>query len=93
MQWACPCETESLEANTIAATSCRNRSAVLSAGLPRETQDYVWQRLWGVLSKPTDKFEHLSPADRQAIIEIVRATKPQSANVLGLRNGSLIRVV
>jgi len=45
-------------------------------GLPREMQDYVWRRLWDVLTNPTDKFKHLSPADRRAIIEIVRATKP-----------------
>lgn len=40
-------------------------------------KDYVWQRLWDVLSKSNEvKFEHLSPEDRRAIIEILRATKP-----------------
>jgi hypothetical protein len=46
-------------------------------GLPGEMKDYVWQRLWDVLSKSNEvKFEHLSPEDRRAIIEILRATKP-----------------
>lgn len=46
-------------------------------GLPREMRDYVWQRLWDVLAHPNDaKFKHLSPEDRRAIIEILRATKP-----------------
>ena len=45
-------------------------------GLPSEMKDYVWQRLWDVLSNPPDaKFKHISPADRQAIVEILRATK------------------
>jgi len=44
--------------------------------LPREMRDYVWQRLWDVLANPKDaKFTHLSPEDRRAIIEILRATK------------------
>lgn len=46
-------------------------------GLPREMQDYVWQRLWDVLSNPNEvKFQHLSPEDRRAIVEILRETKP-----------------
>ena len=46
-------------------------------GLPREMRDYVWQRLWDVLSNPNDaKFKHLSPEDRRAIVEILRDTKP-----------------
>jgi hypothetical protein len=47
-------------------------------GLPHETLDYVWQRLWEVLSgtDPSGKFLHLSAADRQAIVEILRDTKP-----------------
>ena len=51
--------------------------------LPREMLDYVWQRLWDVLSnppsvKPDDAkaFAHLSAGDRQSIVEILRATKP-----------------
>ena len=48
-------------------------------GLPQEMHDYVWQRLWNVLSKGEDaaKFAHLSSEDRQAIVEILRETKPE----------------
>jgi hypothetical protein len=46
--------------------------------LPAAVKDYIFQRLWEVLSgKDTSKeFAHLSAADRQAILEILRATKP-----------------
>lgn len=46
-------------------------------GLPQEMRDYVWQRLWNVLSKGEnpDRFNHLSSEDRQAIVEILRDTK------------------
>jgi hypothetical protein len=45
-------------------------------GLPAEMKEYVWQRLWDVLSNSNEaRFEHLSPDDCQAIIEILRATK------------------
>ncbi len=46
--------------------------------LPAPVKDYVLRRLWEVLSgKDTSKeFVHLSAADRQAILEILRATKP-----------------
>jgi hypothetical protein len=42
-------------------------------------RQYVWQRLWDVLAKGIDaeKYAHLSPADRQAIVEIIRETKPE----------------
>lgn len=45
--------------------------------LPAEMRSYVWQRLWDVLSgaDQSEKFGHLSTADRQAIIEILRETK------------------
>ena len=45
--------------------------------LPRQSKDYVWQRLWDILSgnDSSDKFAHLTAADRQAIIEILRETK------------------
>ena len=45
--------------------------------LPPEMSEYVWQRLWDVLvkEKDTKKFAHLSPEDRQAIVEIIRQTK------------------
>ena len=43
--------------------------------LPGPVKDYVFQRLWDVLSgKDTSKeFAHLSVADRRAILEILRA--------------------
>jgi hypothetical protein len=46
--------------------------------LPAPVKDYVLRRLWEVLSgKDTSKeFAHLSAADRQAVLEILRATKP-----------------
>jgi hypothetical protein len=47
--------------------------------LPGEVRDYVWQRLWDILNgrDKNKDFAHLSSADRQAIIEIVRATHPE----------------
>jgi hypothetical protein len=47
-------------------------------GLPVEVKDYVYRRLWEVLSgKDTSKdFAHLSAADRQAVREILLETKP-----------------
>jgi hypothetical protein len=46
--------------------------------LPSVVKDYVWRRLWEVLSgQDTSKdFAHLSSEDRQAIIEILRETEP-----------------
>jgi hypothetical protein len=46
-------------------------------GLPDAVKDYVWRRLWYVLSgRDTSRdFDHLSAADRQAILEILLATK------------------
>jgi hypothetical protein len=46
--------------------------------LPQEMRDYVWQRLWSILSAGAEpkKFAHLSAEDRQAIVEILRDTKP-----------------
>jgi hypothetical protein len=45
--------------------------------LPPESKRYVWKRLWDVLAKGADaeKYKHLSPSDRQAIIEIIADTK------------------
>jgi hypothetical protein len=48
------------------------------AALPSQAKDYVLRRMWEVLcgqdqSKP---FGHLTPADRQAILEILRDTLP-----------------
>ena len=45
--------------------------------LPEEMRGYVWRRLWTVLhDAPDARFKHLSADDRQAIIDILRATKP-----------------
>lgn len=46
-------------------------------GLPEEMRDYVWRRLWKILSgeDKSEKFAHLSEADRAAIVSILRATK------------------
>jgi hypothetical protein len=48
------------------------------AELPQEIRDYVWQRLWDVLQGKADSetYGHLSVDDRQAIVEILRATIP-----------------
>ena len=45
--------------------------------LPGEMRTYVWQQLWDVLTgeETTEKFAHLSSADRAAIVEIIRGTK------------------
>lgn len=46
-------------------------------GLPVESRDYVWRRLFDILSgqDQSEKFAHLSADDRQAILDILRATK------------------
>lgn len=46
-------------------------------GLPVESRDYVWQKLFDILSgqDQSGKFVHLSKDDRQAILDILRATK------------------
>ncbi len=44
--------------------------------LPGEMKEYVYGRLWKILSGENDEAApHLSPADRQAIVEILRETK------------------
>jgi hypothetical protein len=45
-------------------------------GLPKESLDHVWQRLFEILSgqDQSEKFAHLSQDDRTAILEILRAT-------------------
>lgn len=47
-------------------------------GLPAEAKEYVYRRLWEVLSgNDTGKeFAHLSAADRSAVRDILRETKP-----------------
>ena len=46
--------------------------------LPAHAKGAVYQRLWEVLSDgdPNPRYNRLSPDDRQAIIEILRETKP-----------------
>ncbi len=48
------------------------------AALPPEVRDRVLQRLWSVLTSAdtSEKFQHLAPADRQAIREILQDTQP-----------------
>lgn len=45
--------------------------------LPGPSRNYVWRRLWDVLSgrDQSDRFAHLSATDRQAIVDILRDTK------------------
>ena len=47
-------------------------------GLPAQARDALYRRLWEVLSsaEPGARYAHLSAADRQAIVEILIATKP-----------------
>lgn len=49
------------------------------AGLPAEVKDYILQRLHAVLTGKDTRavFEHLTPDDRQAILEILRETEPK----------------
>ena len=48
------------------------------AGLPAEVRDYVLRRMWDVLSgqDKSEKFAHLTHADRTAILEILLETLP-----------------
>jgi hypothetical protein len=50
--------------------------------LPQEMLDYVWLRLWEILSagKAAEKFAHIPQEERQAIVEILRDTKPNLPN-------------
>jgi hypothetical protein len=46
--------------------------------LPNEVRDYIWQRLWDILSQDSSReFAHLSTGDREAILEILRETHPE----------------
>jgi len=47
-------------------------------GLPNEAKDAIYARLWHILSgqETAAKYARLSKADRQDIVEILRATKP-----------------
>jgi hypothetical protein len=46
--------------------------------LPAPMKDYVYRRLWEVLSgtDTSENFRHLTAADRRAILEILRESKP-----------------
>jgi hypothetical protein len=46
--------------------------------LPDTVRAAIYQRLWEVLSDadPSPRYARLTAADREAIIEILRATKP-----------------
>jgi hypothetical protein len=48
-------------------------------------KDYVYRRFREILTgeDKTKEFAHLSAADRQAILEILKETKPAFASVLG----------
>jgi hypothetical protein len=48
-------------------------------GLPGRVRDRIYQRLWEVLTgqDQSPKYAHLSTIDRQAILDILRETKPQ----------------
>jgi hypothetical protein len=49
------------------------------AALPGEIKDYVFSRLWQILSgqDQSKEYAHLSAEDRQAILEILRNTMPE----------------
>ena len=48
-------------------------------GMPATAKAAVFRRLWRVLSgqEKESPYSHLAPVDRQAIIEILRATKKE----------------
>jgi hypothetical protein len=55
-------------------------------GLPDRIRELVFQRLWEILTGEdrSEQFAHLTPADRQAVLEILRETKdglPESWNL------------
>ena len=47
--------------------------------LPAEMREYVWKKLWNILGEgnAAAPFNHLSPDDRKAIVEILRDTKSE----------------
>ena len=51
--------------------------SVAFEALPHEMRNYVWRRLWEVLTEQAggESFAHLSPSDRQSIVQIIRETK------------------
>jgi hypothetical protein len=59
------------------------------AALPEEARDYVLKRMYEILSgqDQTEKFRHLSSADRKAILEILRETVPGMPEYWGVQTG------
>ena len=53
--------------------------------LPADAKDAVYRRLWQVLSGAyrDPRYDHLTPRDRQAIVEILRDTKPDLPGYFG----------
>ena len=53
--------------------------------LPRQAKDAVYARVWQILSgqERGEKYNRLSPADRQAVLEILRATKSDLPDAFG----------
>jgi hypothetical protein len=53
--------------------------------MPALARDAVYSRMWEVLSgrEKQPRYRVLSPADRRAIVEILRETKPGLPNYFG----------
>ena len=53
--------------------------------LPPDAKDAIYRRLWQVLSGPErdSRYEHLTRGDRQAVVEILRDTKPDLPDYFG----------
>lgn len=58
--------------------------------LPTEARDYVLRRLWEVLcgQDQSEKFAHLNPADRAAVLAILRDTLPDLPEYWVAKTGS-----
>ena len=59
--------------------------AAAFGALPPDAKDAVYRRLWQVLSGADrdSRYEHLARGDRQAIVEILRDTKPELPDYFG----------
>ena len=60
----------------------------LHDSLPVYAHDYIYGRLFDVLSgkDQSQPYAHLSAADRQAVMEILKATKPAFAKVAAAKS-------
>jgi hypothetical protein len=58
--------------------------------LPADAKDYVLRRMWEILSgqDQSKQFAHLTPSDRQAILEILRDTLPNLPDSWQAKPGS-----